>query len=187
MSAERSTGQSVVATDAAAPIYAGVWRRISAYVLDCALLGSALALPQLLVFTLAGRSVDLQTGLQVELWVFVTISLPCWLYFSLAEHSPRQATLGKRWLGMRVTSVAGTRITFGQAILRTVVKLLPWELTHLTVLLPTPMWSPDSPAGFRSGLVAVYALLGLYVAATFLNRRRQSIDDWVARTVIVRG
>jgi uncharacterized RDD family membrane protein YckC len=38
-----------------------------------------------------------------------------WLYFTLLESSQKQATLGKMALGIVVTDVNGSRITFGRA------------------------------------------------------------------------
>jgi uncharacterized RDD family membrane protein YckC len=38
-----------------------------------------------------------------------------WIYFALQESSSAQATLGKRALGLKVTSVEGGRISLGQA------------------------------------------------------------------------
>jgi uncharacterized RDD family membrane protein YckC len=38
-----------------------------------------------------------------------------WLYSALQESGPAQATLGKKALGLKVTSTAGERISFGQA------------------------------------------------------------------------
>lgn len=38
-----------------------------------------------------------------------------WLYSASLESSPRQGTLGKMALGIKVTDMAGERISFGQA------------------------------------------------------------------------
>ena len=108
-----------------------------------------------------------------------------WLYFTLIEQSARQATFGKRLFHLQIAHVTGSRIGFWRALLRTVVKLLPWELTHVTLLIPVPMWWDPSP-GFRVGLIVVYLLIGIYLGVMFLNRRRQSIHDLVLNTVVIR-
>ena len=41
-----------------------------------------------------------------------------WLYFSLQESGPKMATIGKRALGIQVTSLDGSRISFGRATIR---------------------------------------------------------------------
>jgi len=113
-----------------------------------------------------------------------------------SEHSAQQATVGKRLMGLRVTDTAGKHIGFGQAVLRTVVKLLPWESAHLIANLPTSMWiDPQSGkfswnvsvSEFRYNLfTVVYILLGLYFAVMVLTHRRQSVHDLIAGTVVTR-
>ena len=168
--------------------YPSVWRRILAYLVDYGLLFGVLIALQLLLYRVGrGFPYDwLETSMQIELWVWSSISFPAWLYFALSESSPRQATLGKRLLGLRVTDLQGDRIGFGRALLRTVIKLLPWELTHLSLMLPVPMWWDPQPT-LRPGIVLVYVLLGTYLVTLFLNQRRQSVHDLVARTVVVSG
>lgn len=125
-------------------------------------------------------------GLILWAFVFCTVSLPFWLYYSLCESSPKQATIGMRALGLRVTGVEGERIGFGRALLRTVVKLLPFEINHLAMFLPTPVWN-DSSQDFRIGLVVASALIGLYLATMILSRRKQSVHDLAARTIVVQS
>ena len=60
------------------------------------------------------------------------------LYFVAFEASRWQATPGKRLLGLRVESTAGTRLSIGRALLRHVAGLASWftlNLGHLLVAL----------------------------------------------------
>ncbi len=160
--------------------------RIGAYLIDYLLLFTALVMPQFVLSAITGGFPFnlLKTGPQIELWVLLTLSLPAWLYFSLLESSARGATLGKRLLRLRVVSLSADRISFGRALLRTAVKLLPWELTHLSVLLPTPLLDPAAPPRTPYGLIAVYGLLGIYLAAVLVEKNRRSVDDLIAGTII---
>ena len=45
---------------------------------------------------------------------FFTI-LVQWLYYALMESSPKQGTLGKMAIGLKVTDLSGNRISFGRA------------------------------------------------------------------------
>ena len=47
-----------------------------------------------------------------------------WFYFAAMESSPKQATLGKLALSMKVTSLQGERISFGKATGRYFGKIL---------------------------------------------------------------
>ena len=71
-------------------------------------------------------------------------------------------------------------------MLRTVIKLLPWEISHLTVNLPTSIMYEPEPQ-FRFGFVVVFALLVLYPALILLTRRRQSLHDLIAKTIVLCG
>jgi uncharacterized RDD family membrane protein YckC len=160
-------------------------RRGTAYVLDVAGLAILVVVTQgLWRWATAPWLPAPATGLEVEAWVLLSVSLPVWLYFSLLESSAAQATLGKRLLGLRVERQHGGRLTWGQALARTALKLLPWELTHVTLLLPTPIWA-DPQAGFRPGFVIVYGLLAAYLAAAALTPRRQTLPDLATGTVVI--
>lgn len=63
--------------------------------------------------------------------------LTFWLYYALQESSERQATVGKRLVGLRVTDLQGRRISFGRATLRLVCKILSY-LTFLIGFLIQP-------------------------------------------------
>ncbi|MBN2388938.1 MAG: RDD family protein [Anaerolineales bacterium] len=163
-----------------------IGRRIAAYLLDYFLLSVVLISLQGVIF-LVGQGFPynlLHTGPQIELWVVLSISLPVWLYFALGECSSHKATPGKRLFRLQVTNLRGARIGFGRAIIRTVIKLIPWELTHLTLMLPVPLWWDSSP-GLRSGILIVYVLIGIYILTMFLNKRRQSVHDLIAQTIVV--
>lgn len=168
--------------------YAGVIRRLMAYAVDAALL--FIAFPLILgavcslIFYLTIGFDWMRSGPLFWAYVFSTVSIPFWLYYSLLESSARQATFGMRLWGLRVTDTEGKRIGFGRALLRTVVKLLPFELNHLVLFLPTPIWSDPQPE-FRFGFVVVNALMILYIVTMLVTRRKQSVHDLVAGTIVV--
>ncbi len=167
-------------------IYASIWRRIAAYLADYAILFTALISLQAVIFAVSNGFPYklLKTGLQVELWIFLSISLPVWLYFAFSEQSFHQATIGKRLFRLQVANINSSKIGFGQALLRTVIKLTPWELTHLTLMLPVPLWWDPMPS-LRPGIIIAYVLIGIYLVSMLLNSRKQSLHDIIARTVVV--
>lgn len=123
-------------------------------------------------------------GVPLEIYTLLTISLPTWFYFAWSDQSNWQATVGKRVFRLIVTDIEGNRIGFGRAMLRTVIKLLPWEISHLTVNLPTSIMYDPEPQ-FRIGFVVVLALLVLYPALILSTRRRQSLHDLIAKTIVL--
>ncbi len=172
-------------TDRAEFQYAGVDRRIAAYLVDVLLVFAVISGIQYGLWRLTGGFPfdRLQTGLQLELWVLLSVSLPTWLYFAVSESSDRQATFGKRLFRLRVTGLADEPIGFIRALVRTIIKLIPWELAHFTVLVPVPWWSDPDPAP-RLSLIVVYILLGLYLIPMFFTWQQRSVHDFLAGTVV---
>lgn len=176
-----------------------VGRRIGAYYVDVALIVVFFVVTQTFLRTplriLLGDA-WMKSGLLLELYVLATVSVPAWLYFAFSDSSPRQATVGKRLWGLIVTDMAGKRIAFSQALARTVIKLLPWELAHLIANVPTSMWiDPQSGAlswdvlvsPFRYSLFGiVYLLLGLYLVTMLLRTDRRSVHDLLTGTTVTR-
>ena len=58
-----------------------------------------------------------------------------WLYFSVMESSPMQATLGKAFMGLYVTDMRGSRLTFINASARHWFKLLSTAIFFLGYLM----------------------------------------------------
>lgn len=160
-------------------------RRLLAYWIDFVLLASVLVgIQWLLSAVSSGFPFDyLHQGYEIELWVLLSMSLPVWLYFVLCEFY-KQQTLGKRLFKLKVTDERGQSVRFSRILLRTFIKLLPWELTHLIILVPEPWWGTDTP----QNLYLIYVpnlLLIIYVAILLINKGSKGIHDFVARTRVV--
>ena len=88
--------------------------------------------------------------------MFVLLSgLVQWLYFALLESSARQGTLGKQWLGLKVTDMNGDRIGFGRATGRFFSK-------------------------FISGIILMIG----YLMALF-SEKKQALHDSIAGTLVL--
>ena len=170
--------------------YANPFRRLLAYWIDITLLYGVLLGLQFGLVALTSGVVNnwiaaQQNGILSWGWIFLTISLPMWLYFILTESGPRQATLGKCLLGLKVTDLDGNRLTVTTAAWRTVCKLAFFEIGHLSLLLPTPLFDEPDPS-FRVGFVVLIALMLIYFAVTLITPRNQSIHDLIVKTLVVR-
>jgi len=95
--------------------YAGFWKRVAAFLIDyliiivgCYAIGCVLGI----VLYLAGISYNTKTFEQrCLLWGVIIY----WLYYALMESSPKQATLGKMALRIKVTDLNGKIISFSRA------------------------------------------------------------------------
>lgn len=147
--------------------YAGFGRRLVAFLLDL-LIGTAAWLALVVAFTLvlaavllAGRQVTVDSFAKAQpVWVDLAYYglgvVMTWLYYTLAEASRWQGTVGKLALGIKVTDEAGARISWPRANARYWAKLLSFLI---------------GAGGF------------LMIAFT---QRRQGLHDLLARTLVVR-
>lgn len=168
-------------------------RRIWAYCLDCLLAFTAIMLLlQGAILSPIRPFFGIETSWfqdsgNLALYVWTTISLPIWLYFILFESSSWQGTPGKRWLGLRVGKLPDAkRLTLWEALLRTGCKLLPWELAHLGVIFPTPMYFEENPSTRAFTWIGL-GLMMLYVGSLVVRSPRRCLYDYVLGTAVVRA
>ncbi|MEQ8767115.1 MAG: RDD family protein [Planctomycetota bacterium] len=160
-----------------------------AYLLDCTIAFAVFAVVQLFALLPLRESIGItdawfHSGWNTELYTLLTISLPVWMYFALFE-SWRGATPGKRLSRIRVLDVwSGEGIGFGRALLRTLVKLLPWELAHLGNNLPEPMWYAEDP-GLRVAFALSGLMLAVLIGSVLLSKSRRGLHDLAARSLVV--
>lgn len=123
------------------PLYAGFWRRAAAAMLD----SLVLLVPNLVV------------GLVVpgERLAFLVQLVVNALYFALMHASPSQATLGKRAFGIKVTDLAGNRVSVPRALGRV-------------------------PAFWLSSII-----FGIGLVMAGLTGRKQGLHDMIAGTLVV--
>jgi uncharacterized RDD family membrane protein YckC len=157
-------------------------RRVAAYVVDILLLFAVLAPAGQLILWLLGAAPP-RTGPAIERVILWNFSLPAWLYFILSDQSASGATLGKRLLKIQARTVSGERLSLGRALARTAVKLLPWELVHVSAFA----LSTDLTRFSRTQIVGVAAanvLTIVYLGVAALTRGRRSVHDYAAGTLV---
>ncbi|MGA8144850.1 MAG: RDD family protein [Candidatus Acidiferrales bacterium] len=112
--------------------YAGFWLRFVAYIIDSLILGAVVGVGIFLPFlggtlrTFGGDNPwQLYTSMARPLVAIRLLGLMAgWIYYALMESSGWQATLGKKVLGLKVTDLAGNRISFARASGRFFGKIL---------------------------------------------------------------
>lgn len=117
------------------PTYAGFWLRLAAALIDAILISivnsiiMAPLLGQTLSLAIRAES-DSLTEFDLISWLTtfalsnLVVTILGWLYFALMESSQVQGTLGKKILGLQVTTMDGQRIGFGRATGRYFGKIL---------------------------------------------------------------
>ena len=123
---------------AAALPYAGFWKRVLAYLIDGLILGVVFLVIFAIAFfaigggTLLSGNVDpgaFVAGIIVTLVLAILAlvlanTLIMWLYFAKMESGEKQATIGKKAMGIYVTDMNGQRLTFGRASGRFFAKIV---------------------------------------------------------------
>jgi len=111
-------------------VFAGFWSRAAAKLIDCSLLG-LLLLPMDAAF---GTSFVVgRTGFgRTPVGEALVFALLC-LYSAVMESSARQATFGKRAIGILVTDLDRNRISFRRALLRSALQVTGFG--HLLAVL----------------------------------------------------
>lgn len=93
-----------------------------------------------------------------------------WAYYAFQESSPAQATLGKRLLGIRVSSEDGAKLSLGMASLRA------WPLYAANIGFLIFLWL---------GWLVVLAAIASCVAVAF-NPRKQGLHDTMAKALLTK-
>jgi uncharacterized RDD family membrane protein YckC len=175
-------------------LYAGFGKRLKAFAFDYLPIAAYI----ILLFGLslgAARLMDLigrplrwpENPLLGDLIAFVILVLPVILYFSLQESSPRQATWGKRKAGLLVTDSQQGMLSRGQALVRSLIKFLPWQIAH-TSLFHWEGWpiAPAEPTPMViAGFVLVWVLVGIYFLTALFTKDHRTPYDWVAGSYVL--
>lgn len=148
-------------TSALSTSYAGFWLRAVAAVLDAALALAgttlvALPLGVLIAVVMAPLHPSEEIINAETAMVLLVILLVHWLSHAVAEASVWQASVGKKLLGLRVSDLAGDRISLARANVRYGVKLL---------------------TGLLLGLGWVFVVVAL-------TRNKQGLHDILTRTLV---
>ena len=142
--------------------YAGAGSRIVAVIIDHIILiviAMIVALPLGLYTAMSAIFMDVSGILAPTLLATVGIlNVVIWiLYFTYFEGSSGQ-TLGKRVMGIRVTRIDGTPPSYGEAFLRTILRII------------------DGIGAYILGLIVILA-----------TEKKQRIGDMAAKTIVVKA
>jgi uncharacterized RDD family membrane protein YckC len=130
-------------------------------------------------------SKHLNTGWLIYAWVLLSISLPIYLYFILLERSESQATLGKKISKVKVVDRDGGVISTRQSIYRNLIKIaIPWEITHISLLFPRPLFNIAEPK-IPLGIYLADIILLLYLLIFLLTKGKITVHDHISSTRVV--
>ena len=169
--------------------YAGFRQRMVAFVLDYVIILIYLAAITGLIWllnSLFGINEWLfSERVRAQFVAFFLITLPVTLYFAIRESSNQQATWGKQWMKLKVTDTNGAQINFLRSFARTLLKFIPWELSH-TLIWEISFTPQVDPVLINYGFGLVYLLVGLNIASLLMTKKHQTLCDLLAKTYVVK-
>jgi len=148
---------------ASGPTYAGFWRRFVGWLIDLLILIILSHWVLLLISKIIKTPIPdtlsfsaiFSSLLPIALTIFIVDFIIIALYYSLFESSSLQATVGKYIAGLKITTIDGSRVSFGKAFLRRIYSLL--------------------------SIIPIF--IG-YIVAGF-TARKQTFHDMLAKTVVI--
>jgi uncharacterized RDD family membrane protein YckC len=174
--------------------YASLTKRLKAFTFDYLIICGYIILLAAGTMAIVKISGLLGTPLQwpenpilADLMAFITLVLPVILYFTFQESSLKQSTWGKRKAGIRVVNADGGRLTRVQAFVRSLVKMIPWQIAH-TCLFHIPGWPTTVttiPSAVTAGFMLMYVLVGLYTISALISKKHRTPYDWVVGSYVI--
>lgn len=125
--------------------------------------------------------------IQAQFAGFLMVTLPVSIYFILSDSAFGGQSFGKRKLGIRTVTRNGKSVSVPQAVLRTVFKFLPWEMSHYLVYRLVYLDAADI-VPFHYYVIGglIYILMFAYILTAIFTRKKQALYDTLARTLVVK-
>ena len=119
-----------------------------------------------------------------QLGGFLLLTLPVALYFIISDSTIGGQSFGKSKMGIKVVGINGKSVSVIHMIGRTILKLLPWELSHYLVY--RLMNIEDVPLhDYVIGSLIYMLVFGNILAATF-TKKKQSLYDIILQTRVIK-
>lgn len=158
-----------------------VKKRIISFLLDEMILSPIFVLVAVLLIVIFGIP---STPFGVYLRAISSFSLPFWIYSIATDSSKKGQSIGKKKMKLRVIKLTGEKLSVKTSILRTAIKLIPWELSHLANFGFMEEWGSYSMLQFIS-MIIVIVLMILYSIIAVKNKGARGVHDIVSNTKVV--
>ncbi len=169
----------------------GVWGRSLAFGLDYLIIAAYLAVlvaggVALTQFLPSVSNALFDGPISGQIAGFLLITLPVTSYFALSEASSRQATWGKRRMGLRVADRQDRQLRRARSFSRTALKFVPWELSHTCIWQVSFAADPSAPV-YTAGFSIVWLLVGANIVSLLLSPAKQTLYDRLAGTQVLQA
>ena len=154
-------------------------KRLIAYLIDnCILLLYAYLVMEVALYFQMDQKVS--GPLQGQLIGLITLTVPFFLYLYLFEKSKYRATIGKQLMRIKVAGSEGEKPNH---FLRTLFKLLPWEIAHSGIHWMFATTDPENPPLLIWVLLILPQLMVLaYIVSMISSKGKETIYDRISGT-----
>jgi uncharacterized RDD family membrane protein YckC len=165
--------------------------RTMAYIVDCVLaFGTVMLIVQWAIFSQIRESIGItdtwfRSSINMELYVLITISIPVWFYFTYFDSERSKGSFGKRLFKLVVKDHAKQKLSLGKSFFRTILKLLPWEIAHIGIIFPSPLYFENEP-DVRILTIAGLILFAVYAVSILVDKKNRSLYDRVIGTIVLK-
>lgn len=174
----------VAPTMTSAPGSARVWASVWDYLVIIAWL-AVLTVAGFAARALLPPTAAMPAPLAADAVAFGFSVLPVWMYLTATEAGARQASWGKRRVGLRVTASDGGRAGWQRVAGRNAVKLLPWQLAHVAVA--RLILGVDEPVAIGVTYMLSLLIPVVSIAMACRDPQRRALHDRVVGTRVVRA
>lgn len=117
---------------------------------------------------------------------FLLVTFPVSLYFIISDSVIGGQSIGKRKMGIRVVNEKGTALSVLHITLRTILKFLPWELSHYLIYRLGYIGDKEVPLDYYIMGGIIYVLIITYILTAIFTKKKQSLYDIISKTQVIK-
>jgi len=125
------------------------------------------------------------TPFQTYIRTIISFSIPVWIYSIGNDFSKSGSTIGKKIMKIHVITLGRERLRLHQAISRNAIKLIPWEMVHLTFFGLSEGWGSFNVVQMIL-VVITYAIIFFYIIVMIKTKGTKAIHDLISHTQVKR-
>lgn len=165
--------------------------RFLAFVIDTIAVSIVASLPILFSYLITLPFKEDAINPLAALGVLASFVAP-YAYYTVMHAAPYSATLGKRWMGIKVVNISGELLTKMQAFLRIILTLLLPIAGGVAVALSLGSMAMTYKDAMQDSIIlAIVLALPLVVLGPYLfiyfNPLKQSLFDILMKTIVIKG
>ncbi|CAG9623193.1 RDD family protein [Sutcliffiella rhizosphaerae] len=162
-------------------------QRFKAFMIDYLVIALYLVLIFILSMFLFPPLQQLFTGslIVAQISGFFLATLPVSLYFIISDSVIGKQSLGKRKIGIQVVDIHLKALSIKQMTFRTILKFLPWEMSHFLVYWLVNIGESEIPLHLYLLGGLIYVLIFTNILSAIFTKKKQSLYDIMTNSFVI--